>query len=353
MRKSASRIDKDGLHEFPSAAALQAYLLQGVSRTFALTIPQLPAGLREAVANGYLLCRIVDTIEDDSTLSAEQKRQFAQQYVQVLDGESDARTFASNLAPLLSDTILHAEHELVLLTPEVVRITHSLPEPHREALTGCVRVMAKGMIYYQDLDTSSGLATLVEMETYCYHVAGVVGEMLGKLFCDYSPQIETRRNELMSLSSIFGQGLQMTNILKDIWDDHARGVCWLPQDIFSKYGFDLSNLAAGQHDRRFEQGVEELIGIAYDCLQQALNFTLLIPRHETGIRNFCYWSIGMAVSTLARINRQRNFNQGRQVRITRRNVRLTIATGKLAARSDILLRLLFRFAGYGLPATGR
>ena len=35
------------------------------------------------------------------------------------------------------------------------------------------------------------------------------------------------------------QGLQMTNILKDIWDDHKRGACWLPSDHFKKHGIDI------------------------------------------------------------------------------------------------------------------
>ncbi|MDP3333493.1 MAG: squalene/phytoene synthase family protein, partial [Methylococcaceae bacterium] len=54
----------------------QALLLEGVSRTFALTIPQLPNELYGAVANAYLLCRIVDTIEDEVSLYPEQKRYF-------------------------------------------------------------------------------------------------------------------------------------------------------------------------------------------------------------------------------------------------------------------------------------
>jgi phytoene/squalene synthetase len=37
-------------------------------------------------------------------------------------------------------------------------------------------------------------------------------------------------DQLLKLSTSFGQGLQMTNILKDIWDDAQRGVCWLPKD---------------------------------------------------------------------------------------------------------------------------
>ena len=34
-----------------------------MSRTFALTIPQLPAALRDVVGNAYLLCRIADGID--------------------------------------------------------------------------------------------------------------------------------------------------------------------------------------------------------------------------------------------------------------------------------------------------
>jgi farnesyl-diphosphate farnesyltransferase len=51
----------------------QSDILVHVSRTFALTIPELPAGLRETVTCAYLLCRIADTIEDEPTLSAEDK----------------------------------------------------------------------------------------------------------------------------------------------------------------------------------------------------------------------------------------------------------------------------------------
>ena len=59
-----------------SNEVFQAELLEGVSRTFALTIPQLPKPLYSVVANAYLLCRIVDTIEDEVSLSPEQKKQF-------------------------------------------------------------------------------------------------------------------------------------------------------------------------------------------------------------------------------------------------------------------------------------
>ena len=53
-----------------SDEAYQDEILPHVSRTFALTIPQLPAALRTPVTSAYLLCRIADTIEDEPALSA-------------------------------------------------------------------------------------------------------------------------------------------------------------------------------------------------------------------------------------------------------------------------------------------
>ena len=337
---------------FTDNDALQNYLLQGVSRTFALTIPQLPPELCETVSNGYLLCRIIDTIEDEPALNAQQKHSFAEQFVQVVDAQYDADTFANKLAPLLSDATLPAEHELIQLTAQVMRITHSFQPAQREALSTCVRTMSEGMIYYQQMDTRNGLATLDEMEKYCYYVAGVVGEMLCKLFCAYSPQINQHHDKLMKLAVAFGQGLQMTNILKDIWDDHQRGACWLPQDVFSRHGFDLAELKPGMNHPGFEKGLDELIGIGFTCLQQALEYTLLIPRKETGIRNFCFWAIGMAELTLRKVHQNKHFSDSQQVKITRKSVKLTIAASKIAVNNDFLLRALFNFTGRGLPRQG-
>ena len=90
----------------------QDYILQGVSRTFALTIPQLPSGLRKPVSNAYLLCRIADTIEDEPALSADQKRHFSRQFIKVVAGEVPSETFAAEFYPLLDrkSTRLNSSH---------------------------------------------------------------------------------------------------------------------------------------------------------------------------------------------------------------------------------------------------
>lgn len=330
--------------------AFQAYLLEGVSRTFALTIPQLPPVLAKPVSNAYLLCRIVDTIEDEVSLSSAQKRQFSDQFSRVVNGEEAAEPLALALAPLLSSQTIPAEHELIRVIPRVIGITHGFDAPQQEALSLCVSIMGKGMVEFQDRDLSHGLKTMPEMDSYCYYVAGVVGEMLTRLFCHYSPVIAQKRDLMMKLAVSFGQGLQMTNILKDLWDDYSRGVIWLPQSVFIPHGFELKDLKPGHNDPRFAAGFQTLIGIAHGHLRNALEYTLHIPSHETGLREFCLWALGMAVLTLKKINANLYFSDSAQVKITRRSVKTVIATSRLSRRSDWLLKTSFYFAGRGLPA---
>lgn len=327
----------------------QQRILQGVSRTFALTIPQLPEPLRCVVSNAYLLCRIADTIEDDKHLPFREKRRFADRFIGIVAGTESAAEFAQSLHSRLSPSATDEERDLIQHTAAVIRVTHGFNQRQRTALERCIRIMADGMARYQESNVRHGLKDMADMDGYCYHVAGVVGEMLTELFCDHDPEIDRHREELMRLSVSFGQGLQMTNILKDIWDDQRRGMCWLPRETFERFGADLCAMQPGESGAGFETALGYLIGVARSHLANALNYTLLIPRRESGIRRFCLWALGMAVLTLRRINSRRAFRSGQEVKIPRRSVKATILFTNLLTRHDALLRLLFRLTARGLP----
>ena len=94
-------------HAPPRAArAYQDRILPAVSRTFALTIPQLEPRLRTVIANAYLLCRIADTIEDESSLPADVKQQFHDRFTRVVASTEDPASFARDLSPLLVGSTL-------------------------------------------------------------------------------------------------------------------------------------------------------------------------------------------------------------------------------------------------------
>ena len=331
---------------------LTRHLLEGVSRTFALTIPELPEGLFQVVANGYLLCRIADTIEDEPGLEPQTRRRLHETFADAVEGRAEALEFARELEPRLTDSTLASERELIRYAPRVLSITHGFNARQRSALSGCVRTMCRGMDRFQPRE-SRGLEDVRELSEYCYYVAGVVGEMLTELFCESSPEIEAQRNQLQQKTVSFGLGLQMTNILKDIWEDLERGFCWLPRDIFAAHGFDLDDLEPGLSSSSFEQGLGELIAIAHGHLRNALDYVLLIPADERGIRRFCLWALGMAVLTLRKIDRKRGFHSGSEVKITRRTVKATVFASNVSTGNDRMLRWLFTACAKGLPSPRR
>ena len=249
---------------------------------------------------------------------------------------------------MLSDHTIPAEHNLIQQLDRVVRITRSFSPEQQKSLVRCVRIMSEGMVFYQKESHGQGLKNQAEMDRYCYFVAGIVGEMLTELYCHYSAEISLHRKRLVALSVSFGQGLQMTNILKDIWDDHARSACWLPQDLFDTAEVQLKNLPAMSGTEHFNNGLKQLIGIAHGHLENALNYTLMIPASETGIRKFCLWALGMAMLTLRKINSNLNFTDGGQVKISRNSVKSIIGLSNLLVKNDRLLKLIFSLAGSGL-----
>jgi len=329
----------------------QAKILPGVSRTFALTIPVLPGHLAEVVTNAYLLCRLADTIEDDVGLSNEQKTEFHARFVRVVEGLEPAEPFAADLAPLLSERTLVDERDLVRNTACVIRVTRGFSEAERQALTRCVKIMCRGMPEFQRNKSLAGLPALRNLDEYCYYVAGVVGEMLTDLFVMHSPELAPQRERMMQLAVSFGQGLQMTNILKDIWDDRQANTCWLPRAVFESHGFDLAMIETAHESAQFAAGLDELIGVAHAHLRNALAYSCLIPKRQAGIRKFCLWAIGLAVLTLRKIHNHPGFESGTEVKVTRRTVKATVLTTNIALRSNRVLGFLFDRAASGLPLT--
>lgn len=329
----------------------QQTLLKGVARSFALTIPQLPSSLRSIVGNAYLLCRIADTIEDDANIALSEKRELAQTFIGLLQLEKGvdkaADQFAKRFIDQLSSQRLPAEKQLIQDTAQVLSITRSFSGEQQDALQRCVGIMARGMVYYQAHSNRDGLQDIETFNNYCYHVAGVVGELLTELFALYSPAFD--RQQLMPLAVSFGQGLQMTNILKDIWEDYQRGICWLPRDVFQSAGFDLNQLPANHQAAEFAAGLQKMIAIAHRHLHNAQAFVLTIPAHETGIRKFCIWAIGMALLTLRRIEQNPGFVAAEQIKISKSSVIKVMALTKITYRSNTLLKKAFNYWASTLP----
>src|SRR5262249_7347213 len=72
--------------------------------------------------------------------------------------------------------------------------------------------------------------TFDELYEYCYHVASITGLMCIEIFTYRSPQTKEYAINL-------GIALQLTNIIRDLKEDAARGRVYLPQEDLDRFGY--------------------------------------------------------------------------------------------------------------------
>jgi farnesyl-diphosphate farnesyltransferase len=302
-----------------SDLAYQKTILGSVSRTFALTIPLLPSEIEKVVGNTYLLCRIVDTIEDAANLDAQTKQKLSTLFLDAVLEKNSVESFVDPCLTALSDYGNQDELDLITHTPTVLRILHTCSKEDQAAVSRCISIMSEGMSYFHGKQNRAGLKDLPEFEKYCYVVAGVVGELLTTIFSNHSSAFAKRLQGQENLAIAFGQALQMTNILKDSPEDSARGVSWKPTGISQN----------------------QLLQIAYEKLQASLEYILLIPKRELGMRRFCFLAFGLAVMTLAKIAQQKSLSNRNKLKLRRSTVMFFYIFTQFAVRSDALMKKFF------------
>lgn len=304
----------------PSAdLAYQKAILNSVSRTFALTIPLLPPSIEKVVGNTYLLCRIVDTIEDAAELSAQTKQALSALFLDTVLEKVSVENFVKSCLEALKNYSNPDELDLIANTPTVLRILHTCSSDDQQAVSRCVSIMSEGMSFFHGKQNQAGLQDLAEFEKYCYVVAGVVGELLTTIFSNHSHAFKKELVGHENLAIAFGQALQMTNILKDSPEDKARGVSWKPINMSQA----------------------ELLKIAHQKLQDSLKYILLIPKQEQGMRRFCFLAFGLAVMTLTKIANHTEFNSKDEVKLSKSTVMQFYSFTKLAVKSNMLMKAFF------------
>ena len=227
-------------------------LLQKTSRTFALTIPCLSQPTRAEVGIAYLLFRIIDTFEDAVLWPPAQRQKALREFIGLLDrpaAESRALAESWTREPPLE----HAGYqELLAKTPYVLEQYQSLRPEVQVILRTHVTRSAEGMAGFVAQIEAGGklqLETVQDLRSYCYAVAGIVGEMLTELFLVATPSLARVAVDLRSRAAEFGEGLQLVNILKDARPDAAEGRTFLPRqaslaEVFTLARKDLTSAAA-------------------------------------------------------------------------------------------------------------
>ena len=184
------------------------------ARNFAYGIRLLPPAKRRGLAVIYAFARRIDDI-GDGTLPPEQKiadLEAARQAVLNLDGNSvDGGGHDDPVLLALADT------------------ERNFPVPMEafgELIDGCVADV-RGTHY----------ETFEDLHYYCRCVAGSIGRLsLGIFGTSHDP------DEAARLADSLGVALQLTNILRDIREDHQNGRIYLPAEDLAKFDVDPADL---------------------------------------------------------------------------------------------------------------
>lgn len=245
--------------------------LDAVSRSFALCIPQLDLPFGPRVALSYLLLRVLDTVEDSAFPDRRvQQRQFDafRQFLAGRPSREEVEAFRSAFPPGITD----GERRLLADTEAFIEDYHGLPAEPRAIVGSAIDRMAQGMAAYARRPAPLRLLDLEDVSRYCCIVAGVVGELLTRLWALGGGQPPRMLNAYR-----FGLFLQKVNILKDQAEDEAVGRFLVP-------------------DRR-----EILASLRLDA-EGALAYLTSLPERERGYRTFCAWSLMLGASSLSQLD---------------------------------------------------
>ncbi len=275
--------------------------LDAVSRSFALCIPQLDPPFREHVALSYLLLRVLDTVEDAPFADkVAQQREFDafRGFLRKAPSRAQVDAFRAAFPARITD----GERALLADTAAFLEDAHELAVPARSAIFSAIDRMADGMALYAMRPAPLRLVDVEDVTRYCCFVAGLVGELLTRLWAAAGgapPRLVHAYR--------FGLFLQKVNILKDQPEDEAAGRFLVP-------------------DRR------ELLASLRADAEGALAYLTSLARDARGYRIFCAWSLMLGAVSLSMLDKPRESHRAQTMALLSR-------TAAIAQDNDQLRQL--------------
>lgn len=259
--------------------------LNHVSRSFAFCIETLEMPLRRWVSSSYLICRLLDTIEDAEWEDFQTQNLQFEKFNKLLQGTQIGIGSWCDSFPL---NIPESEKLLVRDAAIIFNDFNSFPDKVKENIRNLVSTMSYGMKTYQ-VSRGIQLKTMQELNKYCFYVAGVVGELLTKLvdYVDpkFNPTHQTYKNAYH-----FGLFLQKINLLKDQHEDIKL-------------------------QREFVYNRNEVVASLKDHAEGSFEYIQSIPLEQKSYRLFCAWSLFIGLASLPWM--QKSYDSKRVFKIPR------------------------------------
>lgn len=306
-------------------------MVRQVSRTFALSIEELPGILRDAVAVAYLMFRVADGIEDHDQMPAARKIDLLNRWAAVVQGQLPAEQLAGDVSDLdPSDP----EVEVISDAPLVLQWLYELPPAYQTPILQHVYDTTIGMARWQA--HSPDVADETELDDYMHEVAGRVGYLVTDLFALYSPAIREQYTTLYPLSRECGLALQTVNVIRGIRKDYERGWVFVPLTFLSNAGLTRETLLDPQCEPQALTVVARLADKADRHLAHGLSFITAFPHSEHSLRLALMWPFLFAARTLALSRNNPNVLRS-EAKMTRAEIGRIVAESKLLGWSNAWL----------------
>ncbi|MBX3022726.1 MAG: squalene/phytoene synthase family protein [Bdellovibrionales bacterium] len=287
--------------------------LDRVSRSFAFCIRQLQSPLREWVGLSYLLCRVVDTVEDAPWASPPPQFEAFRRFDQALLHDPKVLEGWGTEFP---EQVNESEKLLLADAARLMADYHQFPPPVREVMQELIHSMSQGMQHFcrGKQNGALHLRSLTEVNQYCFFVAGVVGELLTKLVAKVEPRLQLTPQLLLEAHH-FGLFLQKVNLLKDQVGDEKVGRHLIP--------------SRDEVERSSQENAEH-----------ALEFLLALPLEQSEFRRFCAWSLflGLEALNVAR----RSLSENKVLKVARGRMEEILAKVEESLSDSARLRQLFQ-----------
>lgn len=271
-----------------------AKMLESVSRTFTLSVKQLPGIVRDSITLAYLLLRVSDILEDNEVMDPSKKVRLLNLWNEILDGKTSVEDLTSQLDELDAE-----DPEVSVAKNAGVLVDHlnTFPPEIQDSIKKHVSNTTEGMARWQE--KGPYIQTEEEMDDYMHEVAGRVGYLITEVFAYHSPKIAAKKEELMPLSREYGLALQTVNILRGMKSDYERGWVFTPQEFLDEVGISRDQLFEKENEHKALKVINRLTEKAERHLRHGLEYIAAFPSHQHRIRLACMWPLFFAVKTLA------------------------------------------------------
>ncbi len=261
-----------------ASSALDPSLLASVSRSFYLSLRFLPKPVRHPIGLAYLLARTSDTLADEASLPLGLR-------LETLQG------FRASVEQGIPLDLLERFPELQVRRPsEQNLLQHSgalienllrLPSDLRSEIQRVIATITEGQsrdlirFGYASSTNPTALENASDLRAYTYSVAGCVGEFWTRICLLQLPNFSHAPVErLLEHGRLFGQGLQLVNILRDLPEDLDSGRCYLPADELAQCG--LSPASLRQSGSAAKPMIKRWLALAAHWLEHGRDYERLI-----------------------------------------------------------------------------